>query len=223
MLEGKSVVITGATGSLGRAAIEAVLLERGEPILISRQFADDFYSDLPRYEIDLTEHDATQAVISRIGDFDAVFNIAGGFAMGKKVYDDDRDDWSSMFALNTETMRNVAKVAIPLLIQRGGGAMVNVGAYAAQSGKADMGAYVASKAAVMRLTETLSEEVREHGVNVNAVLPTIIDTPANRNGMPDADPKSWVDPTRLAQVMCFLASDAAQDIHGALLPVRALS
>ena len=104
-------------------------------------------------------------------------------------------------------------------MQRGGGKIVNVGAFAAQKGVARMGAYVASKSSVIRLTESMAAELREKNINVNCVLPTIIDTPENRASMPDADPKRWVAPADLANVIVFLASDAARAIHGAAIPV----
>ena len=109
------------------------------------------------------------------------------------------------------------------VLERGRGSIVNVGALSAQSGQPNMGAYVAAKSTVMRLTESLSGELRSQGVNVNAVLPSMIDTPTNRRDMPDADFSRWVDPADLAEVMCFLASDAARAVHGALVPVRGLS
>jgi NAD(P)-dependent dehydrogenase (short-subunit alcohol dehydrogenase family) len=105
----------------------------------------------------------------------------------------------------------------------GGGKIVNVGAYAAQTGAAGMGAYVASKSAVIRLTETMAAELREKNINVNCVLPTILDTPENRAAMPKADPRRWVAPEDLARVIVFLASDDARAIHGAALPVTGLS
>jgi NAD(P)-dependent dehydrogenase (short-subunit alcohol dehydrogenase family) len=109
------------------------------------------------------------------------------------------------------------------MIRDGGGKIVNVGAYAAQKGVAQMAAYIASKSAVIRLTEAMSAELREKNINVNCVLPTIIDTPENRAAMPKADPRRWVAPADLANVIAFLASDAARAIHGAALPVTALS
>ena len=109
------------------------------------------------------------------------------------------------------------------MLEAGGGKIVNVGAFAAQKGAAEMGAYVASKSAVIRLTESMAAELREKNVNVNCVLPTIIDTPENRKAMPAADPRKWVAPEDLANVIVFLASDAARAIHGAAIPVTGLS
>ncbi|MEM9232807.1 MAG: SDR family NAD(P)-dependent oxidoreductase [Pseudomonadota bacterium] len=221
MLKDRTVLITGAGGSLGRAAMEAVEAQGGSVILFDRAFRDED-PGRSRFEIDLTDQKAVAETVSRIGPFDAVFNIAGGFAMGTPASSTDDEDWAEMFRLNVDTCRNMVKATVPVL-KKSRGAMVNVGAYAALSGKAEMGAYIASKSVVMRLTETLAEELRGDGVNVNAVLPTILDTPANRKAMPDADPEDWVSLDRLAAVMCFLASDTAKDVHGALLPVRSLS
>ncbi|HQD84691.1 MAG TPA: SDR family oxidoreductase, partial [Quisquiliibacterium sp.] len=112
---------------------------------------------------------------------------------------------------------------VPAMLRNGRGAIVNVAARAALAGAGSMGAYVASKSVVVRLTETMAAELRERGINVNCVLPSIIDTPDNRAAMPDADPSRWVATEDLAQVMLFLASDAARAVHGAALPVSGLS
>src|SRR5436305_10153972 len=128
-----------------------------------------------------------------------------------------------MFDLNARTVLHTARAVVPHMISAGGGKIVNIGAYAAQKGAARMGAYIASKSAVIRLTETMSAELRENNINVNCVLPTIIDTPENRAAMPRADPARWVAPADLANVIVFLASDDARAIHGAAVPVTALS
>ena len=118
-------------------------------------------------------------------------------------------------------MRAVHSV-VPHMLEQGGGKIVNVGAYSAQKGVAQMGAYVAAKSAVIRLTESMAAELRDKNINVNCVLPTIIDTPENRAAMPKADPSRWVAPRDLANVIAFLASDAARAIHGAAVPVTGL-
>lgn len=118
---------------------------------------------------------------------------------------------------------NAIKAAVPVLLEQQAGSIVNVGAFGAREGQGLMGAYCASKSVVMRLTETLVEELKTKGINVNAVLPTVIDTPANRAAMPDSDLADWVSPEDLASVICFLLSTAAKAVHGALLPVRGLS
>ena len=128
-----------------------------------------------------------------------------------------------MFDINVTTVRRVVSAAMPQFVAKGRGSIVNVGAYGALRGMANMGAYLAAKSAVMRLTESLSEEVKSQGINVNAVLPSVIDTPTNRTAMPDADVGQWVSPTDLGEVVCFLGSDKAKAIHGALLPVTGLA
>ena len=122
-----------------------------------------------------------------------------------------------------QNLINVIEAVVPKMQARGRGAIVNVGAMSAREGQANMGAYISAKSTIMRLTESMAKELKHEGINVNAVLPNIIDTPANRAGMPDQDFKSWVSPESLANVMCFLASDSAAAVHGALVPVSGLS
>jgi NAD(P)-dependent dehydrogenase (short-subunit alcohol dehydrogenase family) len=118
---------------------------------------------------------------------------------------------------------HAVRAVVPRMIASGGGKVINVGAFAAQKGVAQMGAYTAAKAAVIRLTEAMAAELREKNINVNCVLPTIIDTPENRAAMPDADPRRWVAPEDLANAILFLASPGARAIHGAALPLTGLS
>jgi len=166
---------------------------------------------------------ALRSASKKIGDFDVLANIAGGFDMGPSVHETTDEFWESLFDINVKTVRRVLEAAVPTLVNRGSGSVINVGAQGAIRGMANMGAYLSSKSVVMRLTESLSEEVKEKGVNVNAVLPSIIDTPRNRSDMPDADFSKWVHPEELANVVCFLGSDNAKAIHGALIPVVGLS
>jgi len=175
------------------------------------------------HSVDLTNAEATLELIQSLGPFDGLINLAGGFAMGTESWDSSEDQWDVMFSLNVSTMRNAIKAAVPVLLEQQKGSVVNVGAYGAREGQGLMGAYCASKSVVMRLTETLAEELKTKGINVNAVLPTVIDTPTNRAAMPDADPAAWVSPDDLAAVICFLSSPAARAINGALIPVRGLS
>ncbi|MDE0064751.1 MAG: SDR family oxidoreductase, partial [Gammaproteobacteria bacterium] len=169
--------------------------------------------------VDLADAGAVQRCIAGVGDFDAVCNIAGGFDMGPGVHEIDDAHWDAMFDINVTTLRNMLRATLPRLVERGRGSVVNVGALGALSGQAAMGAYTAAKSVVMRLTEAAAQEVRRKGVNVNAVLPSLIDTPRNRADMPNANHANWVSPENLANVICFLASDAAVEVHGALIPV----
>ncbi len=220
MLENRKIVVTGANGGLGRTVCEVAEALGATTVRLDIAFKEPAGNC---FEVDLTDRDALAKVLSDAGDYDGVFNIAGGFAMGSDTWESDDADWDRMFNLNVNTLRTVLKVTVPHLLERGRGSIVNVGAYGAREGQGAMSAYCASKSVVMRLTESLANEVRERGVNVNAVLPTVIDTPLNRRDMPDVDPAVWVAPADLANVICFLASDSARAVHGALVPVRGLS
>ena len=149
--------------------------------------------------------------------FDALINIAGGFSW-ETVAEGDPKTWQRMYALNVTTALNASRAAIPHLIVSGAGRIINIGALGALQAGAGMGAYAASKAGVHRLTEALAAEYKGK-ITVNAVLPSIIDTAANRASMPSADFSKWVTPRELADVILFLASDAASGVTGALLPV----
>lgn len=219
-LENRTVVITGALGGLGRRVC-AVAEAQGARVLRLDIARDESLTN--SYAVDLTNADATFELIHSLGPFDGLINLAGGFAMGTESWDSSEDQWDLMFSLNVSTMRNAIKAAVPVLLERQGGSIVNVGAYGAREGQGLMGAYCASKSVVMRLTETLAEELKTKGINVNAVLPTVIDTAANRAAMPDAEPADWVSPDDLAAVICFLSSSAARAINGALIPVKGLS
>jgi NAD(P)-dependent dehydrogenase (short-subunit alcohol dehydrogenase family) len=173
--------------------------------------------------VDLLDAKSVQAAVDQCKRIDVLCNLAGGFRMGSPVHETSDKDWNFLMDLNARTVLNICREVVPRMLRAGGGKIVNVGAFAAQKGVAQMGAYVASKSAVIRLTETMAAELREKNINVNCVLPTIIDTPENRAAMPDADPKRWVAPQDVAQVVFFLASDAARAIHGAAVPVTGLS
>lgn len=218
----KKIVITGGAGVLGQGVARVAQGQGAEVILLDiTPSQNNFVGTL--LQVDLTNSDNVTACFDQIGDFDVLANIAGGFAMGPTVYETDDALWDAMFTLNVMTLRRVLGVAVPRLVAKGRGSVINVGALGALRGAGNMGAYLASKSVVMRLTESLSEEVKAAGVNVNAVLPTVIDTPRNRENMPDADPANWVDPEDLGQVICFLGSEGAKAIHGALVPVNGLS
>ena len=153
---------------------------------------------------------------SRHGGLDALVNIAGGFRW-ETLSDGSIETWDRMYDVNVRTAVNACRAALPHL--RAGGRIVNVGAAGATRAAAGMGAYAASKAGVARLTEALAEELKERSITVNAVLPSIIDTPANRADMPDADHARWVRPQELADVILFLLDARASAVTGALIPV----
>ena len=229
----ETVLITGASGNLGRAVAAAFAARGANLALLDRDRAHldaAFGGESDRRMLvaaDLLDaavvEAAAAAVVARFGRIDALCNIAGGFRMGTPVHATSDADWNFVFDLNVRTVLHTARAVVPRMLAAGRGRIVNVGAFAAQKGAADMGAYVASKSAVIRLTETMAAELRDRGINVNCVLPTIIDTPENRKAMPGADPSRWVAPADLASVIAFLASDAARAVHGAAVPVTGLS
>ena len=215
------MIITGAAGVLG-ASVCAIAEEQGAEVVLldvvekPESIASDYH------QVDLLDGQAVGNCFKQIGRFDCLANIAGGFDMGPTVWESTDDLWESMFAINVTTLRRVLSSAVPSMLESGRGSIVNVGALGALKASGNMGAYAAAKSTVMRLTESLSEEVRRQGINVNAVLPSLIDTPRNRTDMPEADFAQWVDPIDLAKVICFLASDDAKAVHGALIPVTGL-
>jgi NAD(P)-dependent dehydrogenase (short-subunit alcohol dehydrogenase family) len=172
--------------------------------------------------LDLADAAATQAALAAAGRIDALFNLAGGFSMGPRTWEVTDAEWREMFNINVTTLQNAVRAVVPGMLEHGRGAIVNVGALGALKGQGQMSAYSAAKSVVMRLTESLSAELKGKGINVNAVLPSMIDTPRNRADMPDADHTRWVSPRDLGAVICFLGSDAARAIHGALIPVAGL-
>jgi NAD(P)-dependent dehydrogenase (short-subunit alcohol dehydrogenase family) len=224
----RTVMLTGAAGNLGRAVASAFAKAGANLALLDLKRADlqddEHQLVLPT---DLLDVDSVRAAVDkavqRFKRIDVLCNIAGGFRMGSPVHETSDKDWNFLFDVNARTVLNMARAVVPVMLEAGGGKIVNIGAFAAQKGAAQMGPYIASKSAVIRLTETMAAELREKNINVNCVLPTIIDTPENRAAMPKADPKRWVAPADLAQVIVFLASDAARAIHGAALPVTGLS
>jgi len=224
----RTVVITGASGNLGRAVAQAFAELGARLALLDLKRGD--LQDGPNQvflEVNLLNPESVGSSIGkaleRFGRIDVLCNIAGGFRMGPPVHETKDADWDFLLGLNARSVLNTARAVVPAMLKGGGGKIVNIGAFAAQRGAANMGAYVASKSAVIRLTESMAAELREKNVNVNCVLPTIIDTPENRAAMPDADPRKWVAPQDLAAVIVFLASDAARAIHGAAIPVAGLS
>lgn len=228
----RTVLITGAAGHVGRAVATA-FAERGANLVLvdrSREALRNAFGGederrlfVPTNLLEPREVDAAVGeALLRFEHLDVLCNIAGGFRVGEAVHETTDATWDFLFDLNARTLLHACRAVVPHLLQRGRGAIVNVGAFSALQGAAKTGAYVASKAAVIRLTESMSLELREQGINVNCVLPTTLDTPDNRAAMPQADPARWVAPADLAAAIVFLASDAARAVHGAALPVTGL-
>lgn len=232
-MQDKVVIVTGAAGNLGRKVADALAgagaklaLVDVSPDSLQSVFGAESEIMLP-IAADLLDSDAAAAATSRVvakfGRIDGLCNIAGGFDMGTPVHETQDDAFQRMYDLNVRTMVNMSRAVVPEMLKSGGGTIVSVGAGAALKGAANMGPYIAAKSAVIRLSESMSEELKAKGINVNCVLPSIIDTPQNREAMPKADPAKWVTPEALADVVLFLSSPAARSVHGAALPVSGLS
>ncbi len=221
-LTDKVVVVTGAFGQLGRAVVGEAIAQ-GARVALLDVATGEAPAGSRAWKVDLTAlADATRVfgeIAQHFGRIDALASIAGGFRFQTLGGSEDLSEWSSMHAINLQTCVTAAKAALPHLQRAGAGRIVNVGAMGAVKGASGMGAYAASKAGVMRFTESLADEVKQQGITVNAVLPSIIDTPQNRADMPDAKHDRWVKPQELARVVAFLLSDAASAVTGALVPV----
>jgi NAD(P)-dependent dehydrogenase (short-subunit alcohol dehydrogenase family) len=222
-MDGKVVVVTGASGALGKVVAEAALA-RGAKVAGVDHAASQIPATSNRIELGCVDlSDAAQAkkaidtAAAHFGKLDALINIAGAFAF-ETVAEGDPKTWQRMYAINVLTALNASRSALPHLAASTSARIVNVGAMAALQAGAGMGPYAASKAGVHRLTEALAAEWKGK-ITVNAVLPSIIDTSANRASMPKSDFSKWVTPQELAEVILFLASDAASAVTGALLPV----
>lgn len=223
-LRNKTIIVTGANGALGRAvAKEAIALGAIVHALdIAFVGFDLENANLKKHEVNLLDANSASACIKNIGKVDALCNVAGGFTMGHAVFETQQDEFKQMYDINVQTMLNCIYQVVPQMTAQAYGSIVNVGAKSALGGAALQGAYIAAKSTVLRLTECMADELKINGIRVNAVLPTIIDTPANRAAMPNADSTLWVQPTQLAKIILFLASDDSNGINGALLPVRGL-
>lgn len=227
----KVVLITGAAGNLGRAVAAAFAAQGATLALVDRDAAGlaEAQAGLPEgsraesFPTDLLDPASVaacvKAVADRLGQTAVLANIAGGFTMGPLLHETSDDDWNFMMNLNARSVFNMARAVVPGMLAAGGGRIVNVSARAAREGKAKMGPYCASKAAVITLTETLAAEHKHAGINVNCILPGTIDTPQNRESMPDADHAKWVPTAALADVVVFLSGEASRCVTGAAIPV----
>jgi NAD(P)-dependent dehydrogenase (short-subunit alcohol dehydrogenase family) len=221
MLEGRTIVVTGALGVLGSAVGDAAEAA-GAKVARLDQAKASARRELLFDGLDLTDEAATTeamaAIAERCGGIDGLVNIAGGFTW-RTLADAPGSVWEQMFRINLLTAVTATRAALGALSAGGSGSIVNIGAGAAAKAAAGMGAYAASKAGVAKLTESLAEELASAGVRVNAVLPSIIDTPTNRRDMPTADFSTWVQPQDIAKVIVFLLSDRSAAITGAAIPV----
>jgi NAD(P)-dependent dehydrogenase (short-subunit alcohol dehydrogenase family) len=232
----KVVVVTGAAGNLGRVVGRAFLQAGANAALVDRskgRLHPLFDGLVPETRchyaegVDNSSLEAMQSmaagVVERFGRLDILVHTIGGFKGGKPLYETAIDTYESMMDSHPRTTFIACQAVTPHMLAQGSGKIVTVASRSALGGQARQSAYAAAKGAVLRLTESLAQEVKSSGINVNCVLPGVIDTEENRRDMPDADHSRWVQPESLASVILFLCSDDARDIHGAALPVYGLS
>lgn len=220
----RSVIVTGGFGILGQAVAEHFAAAGNKVTRID--FAPEARAPLPGAldigGVDLTDTASTKVALDKVvaahGGIDVLVNVAGGFTW-ETLEGGSIGSWARMQSMNLMTAATITQLALPELKKSAAGRIVNIGAGAAIKAGMGMGAYAASKSGVHRLTEALSEELAGTTVTVNAILPSIIDTPANRADMPDADFSQWVQPAAIADVIAFLSSDDARSVTGALIPV----
>jgi NAD(P)-dependent dehydrogenase (short-subunit alcohol dehydrogenase family) len=233
---GKVVIVTGAAGNLGSGVAQAFLKSGANLVLVDHsqgKFASLFpdlinsKDHLLEEGVDLTEKEPVNRLADKVynqfGSIYALVNIAGGYRGGTPVHDTPLETWDFLLNLNARTVFSACQAVIPIMLNQGSGKIINIAARQGLKGGAKMGAYSVSKSAVIRLTESMSAELKAHNINVNCILPGTIDTPENREAMPASDFNRWVSPNDLAEVILFLASPSARAIHGASIPVYGLS
>jgi NAD(P)-dependent dehydrogenase (short-subunit alcohol dehydrogenase family) len=231
-LKDRVALITGAAGNLGQATGEAFREAGARTVLVDHAVGrlEELYPE----RIDAAEHmlvggvdltdaaaveDLTASVMDRFGRIDILVNTVGTYRGGKPVHEERLETWELLFDANVRTTLLALKAVVPVMLKQGSGRIVNVASRNALHGTAKVAAYSASKSAVVRLTESLAAELEASGIGVNCVLPSTIDTPQNREAMPNADFSDWVKPEAIATVILFLAGDAARGITGAAVPV----
>jgi NAD(P)-dependent dehydrogenase (short-subunit alcohol dehydrogenase family) len=224
----RTILVTGGTGALGSAVVEA-LLDGGWRAVVTwvnpkelervseREGLDLIEADL--FDADAVEHAVAEAAGESSAPLRAVANLVGGYAGGSRVHETPLEDFERQFLLNLRPTYLVTRAAIPRLVDGGGGSIVCVSTRAAVQPFAGAAGYISSKAAVLAFVKAVATEYRHDGVRCNAILPSVIDTPANRASQPDADHSLWVPPAEIAQVVRFLCSDESAPISGAEVPV----
>ncbi len=231
-LKDQVVIITGAVGNLGtatarvfqQAGAKTVLVDRS-PDRLGKAFPEiaDSANHVLAGGIDFSDPASlgklAEQTLKRFGRVDALVNTVGAFRGGKPVHAADPADWDFLFNANVRTTLLCCRAVIPQMLKQKRGKIINVSSREGLEAHAGFAAYSASKSAVLRLTEALSSELKTSDINVNCIMPSVIDTPQNRAAMPNADYSKWVEPTAIAEVIAFLASDAARAITGAAIPV----
>ncbi len=235
-MKNSAFLVTGGAGNLGRSVTE-IFLERGARVAVPfhksdrpdalEPFKERFGDRLLEFGMDLTTDrgagEAVKRVVEWAGRLDGVAHIMGGFRGGASLAETPVEEWDRMMSLNLRSSFLVARAAIPALQGAGGGALVFVSSRAALAGRTGRGAYAVSKAALITLAETISEEYREQGIRANAILPGVVDTEDNRRAMPDANHARWTAPEKIARVVAFLVSEESAVVNGAAVKTYGIS
>lgn len=230
--QSRNVLITGGTGILGSAVTKAYLAQ-GDRVAVTylfeneverfKEYNPELSDDVTFLYANVTEEDnvkkTIQTFLSQFNQLDILVNIVGGFVGGIPATELEEDRWDFMMNLNLKSVFLCCKTVIPHMSENRNGKIVNVSARAGLKGEAGLSAYCVSKGGVRTLTETLAAEVMDTGINVNCIMPSIMDTPMNREAMPDEDHSRWVHPDDVAKVICFLTSNDSSIINGAAIPV----
>ena len=226
---GEVVLVAGGTGGLGKA-VALAFLEAGARVAVTYRNPDEYAAleavagdaargRLSGHAVDVTDESAVRRLVNELGRLDALVNCVGGFAGGTKLWETDAKTFDRMLDLNLRPGLVLCRAAVPAMLARGGGAIVNVASRAAVDHGAGLAAYAASKAAAVALVDSLAADLAGTNVRANSVLPSIIDTEANRRAMPKADFSKWPKPEEIARVILFLCGDDARLIRGAAIPV----
>jgi NAD(P)-dependent dehydrogenase (short-subunit alcohol dehydrogenase family) len=227
-MKGKHVLLAGGTGGLGMGVTPAVVAQGADVTIPYRKQQDverlkeilsaDDFSKIRFVSLDLLDERGVEKLIDDMGRVDVLIQLVGGFAMGK-THEYSFEDWKKDFDLNLHTTFIACKYSLKMMLQHGYGRIVTVGSRGAVQPAAQLAAYSASKAAVVALTQSIAQETKGTNITANAVLPSVIDTPTNRDAMGAENADQWVKPQSVAEAICFLASDAAKDVRGAAIPV----
>ncbi|MDH3310490.1 MAG: SDR family NAD(P)-dependent oxidoreductase [Gammaproteobacteria bacterium] len=231
-LKDKVVIITGAVGNLGRAVVECVRAKGGKTVLVDRSNdrLQKFFGDLKGNDqhwlasgIDMADPKAVNNMVAeahrRFGRIDGLVNTVGGFRGGKPLHEADLSEWDFLYDINVRTALNACRAVIPYMLKSQSGRIINVASRNAFQGSPNYAAYSATKAMVLRMSESMAGELKARGINVNCIVPGTIDTLQNREAMPKADFSTWVPPGDLAKVIAFLLSDEARSVTGTAVPV----